>query len=157
MKKLFLMAIAIMLISTVHAKESFELFKYQGIFELGYNKGINGSLDRIDATYIHSFQITSVMTAGIGVELDYDYEYESLAIPIYADIRTRILDKKNSPTLGFKVGYSVNDIKGFFMNPSLGYKFNKIHISAGYVYYFSKIQGIGFSLEGISFKIGFSF
>lgn len=157
MKKIFLIAIVTLLTSTAYAKDGFELFKYQGIFELGYNKGINGSLDRIDATYIHSFQITSAMTAGVGIGLDYDYKYESLAIPIYADIRSRVLDKKCSPTLGFKIGYSVNDVKGFFMNPSLGYQFNRIHISAGYVYYFSNIQGMGVTSEGVSFKLGFSF
>ena len=157
MKKVIIASFIMLMCSSVFAQDNVERFAYRAIFELGFNKGINESIDRIEGSYIHAFQVTNNMTVGAGVSLDYDYEFETLAIPIFVDVRSIVLDKRYSPTLGIKIGYSVNDVKGFYMSPSLGYQFGKTHVGIGYTYYYSKVSNLAIASEGISFKIGFKF
>ena len=111
--------------------------------------------------------------AGAGVRLGDDYT----AIPIYADVKYTILKKKVSPFIDAKIGYSVLDASGFYMNPGVGVNWNfykglSVFLKVGYTYNANSYDGwtkpneMGWvSVEnktdiyphGVSVSIGFGF
>lgn len=78
----------------------------------------------------------------VGLAVNYWIEDESFNIPVFAHIRSEIhkaYNKRVSPYLETRIGYSVGDIEGFFCAPAAG-----CHI------YFGK------SKMGLSFGIGYN-
>ena len=97
--------------------------------------------------------------------------------PIYADVKYTILKKKVSPFIDAKIGYSVLDASGFYMNPGIGVSWNfykglSAFLKVGYTYNANPYDGwmkpneVGWvSVEnktdiyphGVSVSIGFGF
>lgn len=90
----------------------------------------------------HGCQINPYLYVGGGLAVNYWIEDESFNIPVFAHIRSEIhkaYNKRVSPYLETRIGYSVGDIEGFFCAPAAG-----CHI------YFGK------SKMGLSFGIGYN-
>ena len=129
---------------------------YRGYIDLGYTLGTGiFALDRIELTTSHGYQLIPYLFVGAGAGLSYYSDLELFALPIFANVRAYILDNSISPYVDLKIGYSVLDLKGFYMNPSIGCKVYAFNVSAGYALQKQKEWDI--NRGGISLKIGFEF
>ena len=129
---------------------------YKGCYDFGYTYGVGEfSRDRISVSVSQGVQIVSQFYIGAGAGLNvffklkkykYDYVYISdalkqpfVAIPLFLDLRTTFLKKKNSPFLNLKVGYTIGGIKGVYVSPIFGGRFGigerlGVFIGLGYEY-----------------------
>ena len=165
---------------------------YKGFIELGYSFGTNssvkynnqkinfGGVHRLEFSTSHGVIISPYAFIGLGAGIhfytgysDDDGYYQSfdeidLAIPIFAHVRTHFLDKKVSPFVDVKLGYSVHEITGTYFSPSVGCRFSKgsrsaFWISMGYTlqqssekndYYGYKVST---NFDAFSIKLGWDF
>ena len=59
--------------------------------------------------------------AGFGVHIYTKDNFEtSLALPIFTNFRANFTKTKVSPFFDAKIGYSIVDLKGWFLSPSIG-------------------------------------
>ncbi len=90
------------------------------------------------------------------------YIDDKVMVPIYANIKINILNKKISPMIDGKLGYSISDAKGLFFAtsvgcrirlgnhaiiPSLGYKAQQLDVK-----YLDKTETYGFTTLGCTFE-----
>lgn len=120
---------------------------YRGFLEAGYTIGVGDYGEgRVDITTSHGYQVCPYFFAGVGVGLNYYTNGEVFGVPLFADLRADILNNNITPFVDFKIGYSVADVSGFYMCPSLGCRFGfgnnlGMHISVGYTYQKYKYKG----------------
>lgn len=103
--------------------------KLIGIIEMGFLKGIGNyeglSKNKLKLNIILGYQINPYFSIGLGTGLRYFLAEQGTLVPLFADFRTNLLDKKVSPYLSLGVGYTF-DLKnnlegvGFLLNPNLG-------------------------------------
>ncbi len=148
---------------------------YRGFVDVGYSLGVGkwGKGDnRIEFSTSHGYQALPCLFAGIGAGVHYYYNGDVVEIPIFADIRGTLPCRSIcQPFLDFKIGYTVYDATGFYMNPSIGCRFAVgkncgIHVGVGYVmqkieinYYYISYAYSRYSLNdgAVTFKVGFDF
>lgn len=149
---------------------------YKGIAELGFQVGTGTfGMDRLKFNVINSYQVNPYFSLGIGTGLRYYFDADAALIPIFADIRTNIINNNISPYFSLGVGYTfdaTNNLEkvGFLLNPTIGVSVmisdkSAIHIGVGYemqkinVYYdlqylsYSKSENFG----AICINLGISF
>lgn len=144
---------------------------YKGFVEAGYTIGVGDAGEgRISVMTVHGYQINPYIFAGIGVGGNYFHDGDVWNVPIFADVRSNILDNSISPFVDVKIGYSILDIKGFFFSPSIGCRFaigDKTGLNVGVGYELQKFSSNGYVLGykysykgtcgGIAFKVGLDF
>ena len=148
---------------------------YRGFVEWDYTLGVgNASIDRISISTSHGYQIAPQFFIGAGASFSYYYDYEAYGIPLYVHMRSDLLNNEITPYIDLKVGYSIGDSEGIYLNPSIGCRFSlteNLGLSVGVGYTFNKVdiykiaykdydfniapfkQNIG----GINFRIGIDF
>ena len=116
-----------------------------------------------------NLSIFNSLFVGLGSGENYLSSSGVYGIPLFADVRITTLNKSNSPFIDAKIGYSIADIKGLYLSPSIGYRFGSsintaFTISVGY-----ELQKVKTSLvnqygyksttnfSGLNFKFGFDF
>lgn len=120
---------------------------YHGFFE------VNGGYDFInDANVVfgamtsHGYQLSPYFYMGVGAEFDF-YAIEAASIPVFAHLRTTIINRKVSPYIDLRGGYSFGFCNGLYIDPSVGIRFGfgKHHagfnIGVGYTIQRTRIQG----------------
>ncbi len=120
---------------------------YHGFFE------VNGGYDFInDANVVfgamtsHGYQLSPYFYMGVGAEFDF-YAIEAASIPVFAHLRTTIINRKVSPYIDLRGGYSFGFCNGLYIDPSVGIRFGfgKHHagfnIGVGYTIQRTHIQG----------------
>ena len=119
----------------------------------------------------HGLQVNPFFFFGLGVGIDYHFDYKTVFMPFYLDLRTYFINRRISPFLDAKIGYSPIDGTGLYFTPSLGVSFgvaNKcaLNLSVGYnmqrtemyTYYYSGSRYYSNELlHGLSFKLGVEF
>ena len=101
---------------------------YRGFADLSYTLGV-GDLgknhDRIGIMTSHGYQIAPQFFAGLGVGFNYYFNGhdELCSLPVFAHIRSDILNNEITPFVDLRVGYSLIDVKGVYVNPSIGCRF----------------------------------
>ena len=122
----------------------------------------NVDLSSVQIYTSHGCQITPSLYIGGGFAVNYPIE-DYVNIPFFAHIRSefhKALDKRASPYVDARIGYSLGEMEGFYFNPSVG-----CHI------YFGKTKlglsaGIGYDLlcdyyyenqHGLSLFVAFDF
>ncbi len=148
---------------------------YKGFVETGYTIGVGDAGDgRISAMTVHGYQINPYIFAGIGAGGNYFHKAEKWNVPIFADVRSNILDHSISPFVDVKIGYSILDVEGFFFSPSIGCRFaigekSGLNVSVGYelqkfkieqsysVYGYSGSVSAKGTCGGVAFKVGLDF
>lgn len=150
---------------------------YHAFLEAGYVVGSGDvAADRIELSTSHGYQINPYVFVGGGLGISYYHSPDLWTMPIFINARGTLLDGPISPYLDLKIGYAVgltsNDfgeyygrvtgsMSGFYFSPSIGCRFNKFTVSAGYElmnYTLSNdYDSEGFSSGGFSFKIGMEF
>ena len=164
---------------------------YKGFIDLGFSYGTNssvkynnqktnfGGVHRFEFSTSHGFFISPYAFLGLGAGIhfytgysDDDGNYQSfdeidLAIPIFAHVRTHFIDKKVSPFVDVKLGYSVHEITGTYFSPSVGCRFTKgsrsaFWISMGYTLQQSSEEidyydNASTNFDAFSIKVGWDF
>ena len=92
--------------------------------EVGYTAGTDlYAEDRISFIMTAGWQFNPYFFAGLGSGENYFSDSKKYGIPFYVDLRSNILDNSKSLFLDFKIGYSIADIEGFFLSPSVGWRY----------------------------------
>lgn len=144
---------------------------YKGFVDFGYALGVGyWELDRVEFTTAHGYQFNPYLFGGIGFGVNYYTVPELCNLPIFANIRANLLDARITPFVDFRIGYSVLNIAGLYLAPTVGCRFGltrkmAINLGVGYTlqrtevyypfnnyYYEEKV-----SCSAISFKVGFEF
>lgn len=113
---------------------------YKGFVDLGYGIGVGDYGEgRLEVQTTHGYQFNPYFFAGVGAGFSYFHEGSLSCLPIFADLRGNlpITGSKISPFLDLKIGYSVLDVEGFYMSPSVGARIavgqlTGLNISLGY-------------------------
>jgi hypothetical protein len=98
---------------------------YYGVFEygFGYTMGYANGPFSTKINIINGYRICPWFATGIGVGVRV-YFQEGLYIPVFADLRANLLNRKTSPYISLDIGYGFrtnNSGKGgFLISPSIG-------------------------------------
>jgi len=160
MKKLIILFIAALLSTGAYAADTASgsppltnkeqrctLRGYKGFVELGMGityhnfNYIENPMDKnttpkgfgIEVLTSHGYQLNNFLYLGGGVGVNECTE-TNIMIPIFADLRVNILDKRISPVIDFKWGYAVGNHYGVYLSFNAGVRFGlkKQHKSAMY-------------------------
>ena len=160
MKKLIILFIAALLSTGAYAADTASgsppltnkeqrctLRGYKGFVELGMGityhnfNYIENPMDKnttpkgfgIEVLTSHGYQLNNFLYLGGGVGVNECTE-TNIMIPIFADLRVNILDKRISPVIDFKWGYAVGNHYGVYLSFNAGVRFalKKQHKSAMY-------------------------
>lgn len=101
---------------------------YKGYVDFSLSPGNDGVYYKVNTmgyalTTSQGYQINPYiyLGAGLGVHLYSMDNFEtSVALPIFANFRVNFTKTKVSPFFDAKIGYSVVDLKGLYLSPSLG-------------------------------------
>lgn len=88
-------------------------------FELGELFG-NANSPQFNVAFGGRFNPHFFLGGGVGTRYYFNGDIEGFALPIFANVRIDILDRKVSPILDFKGGYSPVDIQGGFFSAAIG-------------------------------------
>lgn len=165
---------------------------YHGDLETGYSIGI-GDYDfgRFEVNTSHGYQFNPYFFLGAGIglhvmeeyssgtpEVTMDYRNQQVDIPIYANLRCHLLNKRFSPLVDMKAGYFVTNNGGLYANISAGFRYALnskmgLNFTVGYVHEELKFEcfkdfishsGLAYytqprklHTEALSLKVGFDF
>ena len=164
--------------STNRYETNIPKFGIKGFVEGGYTigAGLYGE-QRVSFMATVGCQFNPYFFVGIGSGENYFGDSKLYGIPFFADIRLNLQKTSISPLLDLKIGYSIADVKGFFLSPSVGCRFGYSNntaftFSIGYelqkadcftvitdlyslnqVDYYQSKESVG----GLTLKIGFEF
>ena len=128
---------------------------YRGFIEAGYAFGV-GTYGKDRATFLttHGYQFNPYIFAGVGSGINafFDERTTWWSVPIYADLKIYFMDNDICPFFDVKAGYSVADIEGVYLCPSIGCRMklgNKTALFASLGYEFQKAN---FRMSTISYQ-----
>ena len=142
---------------------------YRGFIEWDYTLGVGeypNNLERINFYTSHGCQIAPQFFIGAGASFSYYYDIDKFGIPLYVHMRRDLLNSDITPFIDMKVGYSVCDINGVYLNPSIGCRFalnESLGLNVGIGYTFNKCRFEYYygekkvNIGGINFRIGIDF
>ena len=160
---------------------------YRGFVEAGYTIGVGEyGEDRASMLTTHGYQINPYLYVGVGSGINAFLKKNTTlwSVPIFADVRVNVINHSICPFVDLKFGYSVADIEGVYLCPSVGCRMrlgNKtaMYASLGYefqkadfristfvyqynsftknYYFMEKVNTERKTCSGISLKIGFEF
>ncbi len=120
---------------------------YRGFIDGGYTFGVGDFADnRIDFSTSHGYQFNPYLFAGLGLGAQYYFDNKKFEMPLFAHFRGEFLKGAATPFIDFKVGYTVLDATGFYMNPSVGCRF-AINKNLGLNFHF------GYSMQIFSYSL----
>lgn len=149
---------------------------YRGFADFSYTLGVGDwgkNHDRIGIMTSHGYQIAPQFFAGLGVGFNYyfDGNDELCSLPLFAHFRSDLINNEITPYVDLRVGYSLIDVKGVYINPSVGCRFELsdnigLNVGIGYTMQQSKFFIIDFDFDyyrvkkncgGIDFRVGIDF
>lgn len=137
---------------------------YKGFVEAGFTVGLGDyGEDRASFTTAHGIQFNSHFFAGVGAGFSYYTDADAFSVPIFADFRGTIFDGGISPYVDLKAGYSIFDVNGLFIAPSVGCRIgvgdnSAVTVSIGYEMQSAEYYWVGRkNCSGLAFKVGFDF
>lgn len=182
MKRTITVWFALIIVVPVFSQETSEIESDAAHLSSGLQKGSNwvaeigaglyaemsGGCGSIDIKISRSHQFNPYISAGIGTGWTlytygggyYGYGYhsgEGSLVPVFMDFTLNVLNRKVSPFLKFRGGYSfyLNEDNGFFVNPSVGITLHTarkfaIHVGVDSEVHFEKWLTFGLNV-GLSF------
>ena len=149
---------------------------YRGFADFSYTLGVGDwgkSHDRIGIMASHGYQIAPQFFAGLGVGFNYyfDGNDELCSLPLFAHFRSDLINNEITPYVDLRVGYSLIDVKGVYINPSVGCRFELsddigLNVGIGYTMQQSEFFIIDYDFDyyrvkkncgGIDFRVGIDF
>jgi len=138
---------------------------YRRIIEIGHEFQVNDwSSDRLKLNLINAYQLNPFLSLGIGTGVRYYYPYDAVAVPIFADFRTNLMNTQTSPYLGLGLGYSFNVNNGIsglgvLLSPTAGVSFkafNNAQMNLGVGFEMQRVRN-WYSTNAVSVNLGISF
>jgi hypothetical protein len=117
--KTLIMTAALLLSTTLLSAQSGLSKGYRGFFDVALGGDEGGTT--FDLTTIHGGQINPHLFLGAGITVHFGCD--ELSLPIFANLRYDILDKRNTPYADLKLGGVTFDGEGFYLSPTIGYRF----------------------------------
>ena len=149
---------------------------YRGFADFSYTLGVGDwgkDHDRIGIMTSHGYQIAPQFFAGVGAGFNYYFNGhdELCSLPVFAHFRSDILNNEITPYIDLRVGYSLIDVKGVYINPSIGCRFELtddigLNVCIGYTMQQSEFVLIDYNYDylvkkkncgGIDFRFGIDF
>lgn len=139
----FILLIVVSLISgyTFGQTSRPEIRGYRAMVDLGYNFNANGSnASRIGISTTHGYMFNPNFFIGAGIQMDVLTSpprwYNHIALPLFVAAKWNILQKKITPFLQGRAGYSIAGNKGHYFSFSAGAQYclnngNAIKLSVG--------------------------
>lgn len=173
MKK-FLLLIALLLLSSSTASaiyfddESIQQ-GYRGFAEFSYTLGVGDwgkNHDRVGIMTSHGYQIAPQFFVGAGLGFNYYFNGrdELCSLPVFAHFRSDVLENEITPYVELRVGYSFVDVKGFYINPAVGCRFelnDNLGLNVGIGYTMQQAEFLSVSdrknCGGLDFRFGIDF
>jgi hypothetical protein len=152
--------------------ERYRTHGYKGFIETGYTVGTGDiNLGRLEFLTTHGYLVNPYFYIGAGMGWHYYTSLESASAPFFIDARTYFRKGKVVPYAGLKLGYTVGEVEGFYLAPSVGVKMMvsyraAVNFSLGYTYqaaesndrcwedYTDTLNG---NVGGVTFRVGFEF
>lgn len=125
-----------------------ETNKFKFNVDLGFSPDINYgfledcSLYEFSGSFYSGYQFNKCINAGLGLKYKYEYissDSHSYGIPIFMFAKYDYVNDKTSPYVTTKLGYTVGDTKGVFVEPGFGIRFNHFNIGISYTEQFYKM------------------
>ena len=144
---------------------------YRGFFDVDGGFGVGDYGDGyIGFTTSHGFQTCPYFYIGAGLGVEYHVGWETVFLPIFGNMHINFLDKRCSPFMDIKGGYSPVDGKGGYVSAAIGvnYQFTPkigINFSFGYTMQRADFWYYGYYYYGeeketmhhLGFKLGLEF
>jgi len=142
---------------------------YRGFADFSYTLGVGDwgkNHDRVGIMTSHGYQIAPQFFAGLGVGFNYYFNGhdEQSSLPVFAHFRSDILENEISPYVDLRVGYTFLDVKGFYINPSVGCRFELndnlgLHVGLGYTMQQAEFSFVNDKKNcgGLDFRFGIDF
>lgn len=145
---------------------------YKGFVDVSYAFGVGHiNLDRAEFSTIHGYQFNPYLYLGLGIGVNYYQHNADGVVPIFANVKGTFLKGNITPFVDMRLGYSVGDVEGVYVNPSFGCRLGVgkrfgINISLGYTlqksepyeeYIQTDYKSNSLNLGGVNFRIGFDF
>jgi hypothetical protein len=146
--------------------------RYIGYAELGYSAGIgNEGLSVLKLNVVNGYQINQYLSIGFGTGLRYFIGFDAAVLPIFANFRAHLANKKVSPYFSMDAGTTLNIFDGFrnigaLVSPTGGLSIrfhdnSTINFGIGYemqglTLYKNNGSSIKVNSNGLSFILGFS-
>ena len=127
MKKILIFLLYSLAGFSIHA-QTLETKRYKGYADFQVSTGNDGVYYKINTLAFggitsHGYQVNPHIFFGSGIGVQY-YNFRNfdtgVAVPVFANLRANITKTMVSPYFDVKIGYSVVDIKGVFISPSIG-------------------------------------
>ena len=117
---------------------------YKGFMETGYKFGVGEyGEDCFSFMTTHGYQFSPYYFGGIGVGVNYyDTQYGAWSVPIYGDVKAYLLNNSITPFIDLKIGYTLGDMEGFYLSPSMGCRIRTGNITAFYASFGYEMQKV---------------
>ena len=117
-------------------------------------------------TTSHGYQFCPYAFFGVGFGTAYLHNPGTVSVPVFAHLRSDLLNNSITPFVDVKVGYSFTDVEGLYFSPSLGCRFRVakrvgLNLSLGYTLQKSSVYvlfwQVDTKIDAITFKFGIDF
>lgn len=112
--------------------------------EDGWGTGIRSTWYYSGFSTSHGYQINSRFFVGLGFDLEKCSKYSDNMAAVFLDGRTDLKFGKFTPFGDLRIGFSMTDGGGFYLSPTIGYRFNwgrKVGVNVG----------AGLTLKGLTY------
>lgn len=129
MKKSILF-ILLALISVLLNAQTLEGERYKGYVDFFVSPGNDGVYYKINTIGVggitsHGYQVNPHIFFGSGIGVQY-FKFRNfdsgVAVPVFGNFRANFTKTLVSPYFDVKIGYSIVDVKGVFISPSIGFR-----------------------------------
>lgn len=98
---------------------------YKGFADLGFafNTSDFDGASTFSISTTHGYQFNPYLFVGGGIAPSVTMKNGNFLLPVFADVRGTFMKNHIAPFADLKVGYSVADLSGFYLAPSVGVRF----------------------------------
>ena len=125
---------------------------YKAFVEGGYTIGVGKySANIVSLFTTHGYRFNNHIFVGVGTGINYMYEKESKGIPVFLDMSLTIFNRRISPYIDLKGGYTIDieNMEGLFALPSIGVRYASHNKGALYF-------GVGYGLQDAMYNHGYN-
>lgn len=117
-----------------------------------------GECSRIELSGVYGYQIRPKLFIGGGVGFHYYFDEDAYEAPIFVDVRYDFINRRATPFVDVRGGYTVGTYFGPYCSPTVGARirlgnWGAINIGAGYTMQFLEDYNEG----GLTIRVGFEF
>lgn len=117
-----------------------------------------GECSRIEFSGVYGYQIRPKLFIGGGIGFHCYFDEDAYEAPIFANLRYDFINRRATPYIDLRGGYTVGTYFGPYFSPTAGARirlgnWGAINIGAGYTMQFFE----GYNEDGLTLRVGFEF